>query len=388
MQEEKVVFVTGVTGYVGCHLAYELLKDGHTVVTLVRTSGRRRAPEVRAQQAIAAVDENHPVSFDKLIVIPGDVQDNSEEIMGRIREHSERPFNEIWHCVATFKFTEEERDEIVETNIEGVRHMLEMVLNINGDGEKPRYFHVSTAYSSGREEGIVPEDFVRHGNEFRSLYEWSKHEGEALVAKYQKEHNLDVTIFRPAIIVGSPTTKVISYSAYYQVCEALYRLKKRQQNKMGDAYDGLLDIRLPGRINTKVNFVPIDYVTEAMLLIAAEPELENRNLKVFNIVNENPPEIRLIHRIFCETLGVHGIRIVSDDQFMERGMNSMERVMARSIAFQAPYMMEEMHFATDKFRQYVSEEQLPPLHIDEHFLAAINKIFFNSLDAAAAENGK
>lgn len=381
MKEEKVVFLTGATGYVGCHLAYELLKEGHTVVTLVRDSGRKRPPRLRVQQAIAAVNEYHKLSFEKLITIAGDVKDPSDELLGKIAEQVDRPFDEIWHCVATFKFKETERAEIIETNIEGVRHMLEFVLQVNGDKPRPRYYHVSTAYSSGREEGVVPEDFVRHGNEFRSLYEWSKHEGEALVAQYQKKYSMDVTIFRPAIIVGSPNTKVISYSAYYQVVESLYRLRKRLESKMGQTYDGQLNVRLRGLYDTRVNFVPIDYVTEAMLLVAAVPDLVNNELKVFNIVNENPILIELIHRVACDSLGIYGLHLVPPEEFDQlEDLSTMERVILRSTAFQTPYMTEELHFATDKFRQYVSEEELPPLNMDAKFLNAINRIFFESLD--------
>lgn len=379
MQEEKVVFVTGVTGYVGCHLAYSLLAADHTVVALVRAAGRKRTPETRAQQAITEVDEENPVSFDKLIVIPGDVTDAGPEIRAKIRAEIDRPFTDIWHCVATFKFTEEERKEIEAVNLQGVHNMLDLVLNLNGEGEKPRYFHVSTAYSSGREKGIVPEAFVRHGNEFRSLYEWSKHEGEAIVANYQKEHQLDVTIFRPSIIVGSPATTVVSYTAYYQVIESLYRMSRFLERK-GEDFDGTLDIRLPGHYDTRINFVPIDYVNEAMLLIAAEPSLQNKTLKVFNIVNENPITMRLLHKVASDSMGVSGIKIVPPEELEEASKNRLERAMARSTAFQTPYMSEELHWSMKQFREYVSEEELPPLDMNERFLSAINKMFIDHLD--------
>src|SRR4029434_8244182 len=48
-------FVTGVTGFVGSHLAYRLLQDGHHVVALARggktASARERVIEVLGQVA-------------------------------------------------------------------------------------------------------------------------------------------------------------------------------------------------------------------------------------------------------------------------------------------------------------------------------------------------
>ena len=373
----KVIFISGATGYVGCHLAHSFLAVGHTVVALAREGGRRGVPEKRVQQTIAAVDEEMPVSFDRLIVIPGDVTDSSAEIMAKIHARINRPFDEVWHCVACFKFKEEEREEIEKTNLGGVHHMLDLVLNLNGNGPKPRYFHISTAYSSGRAEGTVPETFIRHGNQFRSLYEWSKHEGEAIVAKYQQENGIDATIFRPSIIVGSPTTTVINYSAYYQVLESLYRLFNRIVIRMGEAFDGNLKIRIPGSYDTRINFVPIEYVSKAMLLIVDEPKLVNDKLKVFNIVNENPVPMSLLHKVASASLGVYGIQIVPPAEFEKAPQSKLERILARCTAFQLPYMNEELHWSMVKFRQLITETQLPPLAMDEAFLSAINKIFFD-----------
>ena len=387
MSGKKLIFITGVTGYVGCHLADDLLKKGHRVIALVRESGRRRSARERALAAIEKVDSHVKQYLDNLIVIPGEVQETADILLEKIHAQiGHEPIDEIWHCAATFLFRKRDRTEVEAINIEGVRHMLELVLHVN-EGAPPRYFHVGTAYSTGQELDIVPEAYVPGNTGFRSLYEWSKYEGETVVQTYQAEHGLDATIFRPAIIVGSRQTKAVSHSAYYQVCDALYRLRKHFEHRKGAAFDGTFDVRLMGHPQTRLNFVPIDFVIDAMQLIAQEESLVTPELKVFNIVNENPPRIVTIHRIVCQSLGIRGLELVEEDAFETKPMNSVERLLARSVAFQAPYMVRDIKFATEQFRQIVPFEKLPTPQVDEEFLSIINQAYFDHLDSTL-ENGR
>jgi nucleoside-diphosphate-sugar epimerase len=384
---KKVVFITGVTGYVGCHLADTLLKQGHQVIALVRESGRQRSAETRAVAAIEQVNPNVYPLLDNLIVIPGDVQETAAALLNKIQARlSGQPIDEIWHCAATFLFRKRDRATIEAINIEGVRHILELLMSVNA-GQAPRYFHVGTAYSTGQLLERVPEAYVPGNTGFRSLYEWSKYEGETLVQQHQTAHSLDATIFRPAIIVGSKDTKAVSHSAYYQVCDALYRLRKHFEKKWGQAFDGTLDVRLMGHPDTRLNFVPIDFVIKGMQLVAQEESLATPQLKVFNIVNEDPPDMTTIHRMVCQTLDIRGLELVEEAVFEDEPMNALERLLARSVAFQAPYMVRNIQFATDRFRQIVPFEKLPIPQVDEEFLAAINQAYFDYLDSTNA-NGR
>ena len=67
--------VTGVTGFVGSHLAYRLLKDGHHVTALARgaknTSARDRVIQVLSD--VAGSTENLREHLDRLEVLEGDI---------------------------------------------------------------------------------------------------------------------------------------------------------------------------------------------------------------------------------------------------------------------------------------------------------------------------
>jgi len=109
-------FVTGVTGFVGSHLAYRLLEDGHPVVALARggknASARDRVIEVLGE--VAGSEDRLRPHLDRLEVLEGDI---SKPFLG-LDENSYRRAasmtDEVWHCAASLSFTDEERDKIFE----------------------------------------------------------------------------------------------------------------------------------------------------------------------------------------------------------------------------------------------------------------------------------
>lgn len=384
--KERFVFLTGATGYLGCHLAYGLLQQGCRVVALVRGEEEETAVS-RLQAAILQVNPMVPPDFSRLLVVLGDVEETAVSLIHKVRQQITDPIDEVWHCVATFKYQEHERDYIHAINIGGVENVMAFVLRINQTAP-PRYFHVSTAYSSGRDCLVVPEAIVSNGSTqgFRSLYEWSKHEGEKVVAREQQCHQLDVTILRPAIIIGSEKTQVFNHSAYYQVISAVYRVRKHLENRQKN-FDGTVNTRLVGDPNTTLNLVPVDYVVDTMLQLAQRPELATPLLKIYNIVNEEPPTMELVHRVLCETLGIRGLTLVPLTQFDMEGASRIERALARNVAFQMPYMHEEIRFSTENLRQVLPYTTWPVVQVDARFLTKINRAFFGML-AERMENGR
>ncbi len=386
---KKVVLITGATGYLGCHLAYDFLREGHQVIALVRETDKGISVSEKALKAISSVNDKEQIPAENLIAIPGDVADGADILADTIRTQVQSKIDEIWHCAVIFTIQKTEKHKIEAINIKGTQNMLDLALQINSE-TPPRFFYLSTAYSSGREQGVIREEIPPNVQNFRSLYEWSKYKAETLVERYQKKFDLDATIFRPSIVIGSPTTKVISYSGYYQICRELYHLCKRFEEEAGPDFDGNLNIRLLANPDALPNIVPIDYVINAMNIIANKQDLISNDLKIFNIVNESPPSLSLIHEIVCESLNIRGLDLVEQNAFDQSSMTSLEKVFARKFAFQMPYMNEDISFSNDRFRDVVSVEELSNPTIDGNFLRAINCIFFDRIEhkALGSENGR
>jgi nucleoside-diphosphate-sugar epimerase len=378
--KKKVILITGATGYVGCHLAYTFLKEGHHVIALVRETDKDSSVSERAFEAISAVNGKAQVPIENLIPIVGDVANKHEVSAEAIRAQVSTGIDEIWHCAATFSIQESERQKIEAINIKGTQHMLDLALQVNAE-TPPRFFYVSTAYSSGTDQRIVYEKIPSNAQNFRSLYEWSKHQAEKVIERYHEQYGLGALILRPSIVVGSLTTTVVSYSGYYQVLRAIHRLCNNFfEEEEGNEGNRNLDLRIVADPNIRPNIVPIDFVIKAMDLIAKKQISATDELKVFNIVNEAPPTLGLIHEMICESLNISGWHLVDQNAFDETSMSPLEKVLARKIAFQMPYINEDILFSNEKFREVVSTEELPNPVIDENYLRIINRIFLEHLE--------
>src|SRR5215211_1060187 len=109
MSAPKNVLVTGGTGFVGSHLAYRLLEDGHHVAVLARgsrnASARDRAMDVLVK--VASSPERLHRHLPRLEILEGNI---AEQNLGldsdTIRSQAAR-INEVWHCAASLSFTDE-----------------------------------------------------------------------------------------------------------------------------------------------------------------------------------------------------------------------------------------------------------------------------------------
>lgn len=375
----KTIFLTGATGYVGCHLAHRFLAEGHTVLALVRQKGEQSIQE-RIETAVLEVGPLSDQAMANLLAIPGTVEDSAEQLHKALRTQTNVSIDEVWHSAAIFNFKERERPLVEATNIEGTRHQLDLTCRLNPD-TPPRFFYISTAYCLGSKfNSPVPEQIPDKVTGFRSIYEWSKHNAERLVDQYQQEQRLDATIFRPSIVIGTPETAVLCNSGYYQVLTECRRLRNILARNQGDLFDGNVQTRLQGNPSTPLNLVPIDFVVESMVYLAHCTELASDQTNLFNIVNEQPPTIQEVHHALVTSLDMTGLKLVTPSQFETEPMNPMEKVINRRIAFQAPYMHEQIHFATDNFRQYVPYHFLPPPTVDVAYMEQVNAIFLTQFE--------
>ncbi len=371
-------FITGVTGFVGSHLTLHLLLKGACVVAMVRATDNAAA-RARLLAILETIDAQVDPPWDNLFVFAGDVQDSSAEIIRKLHSVFADPIHVIWHSAVTFKFRKRDLPEIKAINIQGSRNVLHTSLCLNREGPRPRYMHVSTAYSSGRLQDIVPEDIVMSTPDYRGLYEWSKHTVELEVAEFQARHKLDLTILRPAIIVGCEGSGSVTHSGYYQVIGTIFKFYLMYRRKYGEDFDNAIKMRFEAVPNLQLNLVPIDYVVDCMAALAGKSQLHNQDLKVFNVVNEDAPILQDIVDVVENSLGIKGLTIVDKAEFDRLPMNALEKVFARAISFQAPYIRENVVFETKRFRELVSEAEVPVPVVDAAAMNRMNLAYFQEI---------
>jgi hypothetical protein len=181
-------------------------------------------------------------------------------------------------------------------------------------------------------------------------------------------------------VIGTPETAVLCNSGYYQVLTECRRLRTLLERNQGDEFDGNVQTRLQGNPYSPINLVPIDFVVDSMVYLAHCIELAPDQTNLFNIVNEQPPTVKEVHRALVSSLDMTGLKLVALEQFEAEPMNQIEKVINRRIAFQAPYMHEEIHFSTDAFRQFVPQHVVPPPKVDLRYMEQVNAIFLSQFE--------
>jgi nucleoside-diphosphate-sugar epimerase len=181
----KSVLITGGTGFLGCHLARQMLKQGYQVTLF------------------DLVDLDAKDLIGKVTVIKGDIR-NKDAITKALKgQHF------VVHAAAALPI-QQSKEYIFSTNVEGTKNVLESALK---NGAKRLVFISTTAvYGVPKhlpEKEDAPLDPIGH-------YGQSKIAGETLCKKYMKK-GLEINIIRPKTFVGPERLGVFElwYEAIY-----------------------------------------------------------------------------------------------------------------------------------------------------------------------------
>lgn len=169
-----LVLVTGASGHVGANLVRALLAAGRKVQTPVYH-------DTRALEGL-------PVEK-----IDCDITD--EGAVRRILEG----IDVVYHCAARIAIRRHDERDVVATNIEGTRHLVEAALAAGV--RRFVYFSSIHAFSSRPETEPVTETRPLVDRDTHMLYDWSKAEAERIVLR-AVERGLNAVIVNPTAVIG------------------------------------------------------------------------------------------------------------------------------------------------------------------------------------------
>lgn len=342
------IFMTGGTGFLGGRLAKELIQRGHRVCMLART------PE-KVQAQFTAEEQK---SID---VLPGDLTAYALGANEAFIETHKGKIDLFLHMAALVKFDEELRDELFETNLTGTKEALRLTKLIDCH----RFFHVSTAYTLGAKE-VGREILYDVSQSFLNPYEESKAHAEQAV--WESRDELDVSIFRPAIIVGdSKTGEADSKFTMYGYMRAL-ELFKRKLERRGHDFES---IRLIGSATGTSNLVPVDYVADVLLAAIEHAKAGT----IYNVTNDAPPKNETMLDYMKESLAFPHLTITetptSTLSSVEQSFNDMVKVFN-------PYLNRDIRFRDDNTKQLLQDAGFAPLRLDQKSLRRIVNAYYKA----------
>jgi len=334
MSERRNILITGATGFLGSHLAARLIQDGCDVTALARGS-KNASPRARVENVLEEVGVSQ---FGKLHVFEGDISLPNLGVSESVRKQIISSTTEVWHCAASLSFQEEDRDEIFRMNVDGTRHVLDLVRQTPGR----RLHHVSTAYIAGNRNDVALETEIHIGQTFKNAYEESKCQAELLIAEEERKGTIVASVYRPSIVIGdSRSGRATHFHGVYAFIRALWSALERLRRRMPAAGPVKLPLRVLGEESQTLNFVPIDYVVDGMVAISRRSDSVGAT---YHLANPSPTENQVWLPNICRILHVEGIQLVGENSFLKTPMTKLEALFQKQMAFYYQYLQGEPRF--------------------------------------------
>ena len=257
IEGNDVLLVTGASGFVGSAVAIAARKAGYRVRVLVRPSSPRT-----------------------------NIQSENEVVIGDIRDRTSlaralQGVRFVAHAAADYRLWSPSPDEIIRTNLEGTRYVMEESLRAGVE----RIVYTSSVATLELQDSS-PADETRPLSENRAIgqYKKSKVMAERLVEKMVKQDRLPAVIVNPSAPIGPRDVKPTPTGRIIVECACG---------------------RMPGFVNTGLNLVHVDDVASGHLAALRHGQIGERYIlggenvllgsmlaEIANTVGRRPPTLQ------------------------------------------------------------------------------------------------
>jgi nucleoside-diphosphate-sugar epimerase len=167
--------ITGATGFIGGHVARQLVRAGHQVVAIARQPAR--AADLTALG---------------VSVVPGDVTDKAS-----LRAPM-TGVDGVFHLAGWYQIGARDKGPGQRINVDGTRNLLEMI----GELHIPRSVYTSTLAVNGDTHGQVVDETYRFDGPFLSEYDRTKWAAHYQVAEPMIRAGLPLIVVQPGGVYG------------------------------------------------------------------------------------------------------------------------------------------------------------------------------------------
>jgi thioester reductase-like protein len=253
-------FLTGATGYIGAHIASELLNSSTDGLNLLVRAKNRREAEVRLWRAFQLhmdFDRFLSVLHDRLHLFLGDLTGTAFGLAAEDYGRLAATTDSIIHCAASLNRKSEK--SCLNVNLRGTLEVVKLALRVRQQQGLRRISHVSTVAVAGHRcnEIVQEETSIDWDRSDYDPYARTKKFCEHMIRELLPD--VPRTIFRPSIVLGDS------------------RRAATTQFDMVRAFVFLANLPfLPFRPEDRLDIVPVDYVADSVvsLHLKEQPQQE------------------------------------------------------------------------------------------------------------------
>jgi len=324
---------TGATGLVGSAIILELLRaqPDARILAIVRPGDEGAAARLQTTLQRAARLNGLNDALDRDIetrceALPGDLH----EPRCGVEPSASWSGAQLWHCAAGLQFQDRYRDEVMQTNVEGTRHALDLAQILHAQA----FNFISTAYVAGGRSGPIPEAPVAISEtlEFNNHYERSKVMAEQLV----RDSGLRARILRPSIVIGhSRTLGAITFSGLYGFVRGVFKFRRLMERTQADLMDSL-EVRMLADPDGTLDLVPVDFVGQDAVALA----LADADPGVYHLASFERPSTRSTIETVFATVGLRP-PVFADDV---SELTWLDRKLDQSVSIYSAYLFGDKRF--------------------------------------------
>ncbi|XP_055634347.1 fatty acyl-CoA reductase wat-like isoform X3 [Toxorhynchites rutilus septentrionalis] len=301
---DKVVFVTGGTGFIGKIVVEKLLRTSEVkqIILLVRekknTLPEQRIKDLCSSPVFTKLSKKMPNYKDRIKVVEGNLEKNGLDLSAENQEYLRENVNIILHIAATVKF-DEEIIKAISINIRGTREVLEigrLAKNLES------FIYVSTAYSNSYQEHIEervypleisPEKILanmedekmkaevyNYSLKWPNTYTFTKALAEAITQSYRQY--FPVAVVRPSCVMPALDEPMSGW------CDNIYGTNG---TFIGWYYGLIRTSQIDPQV--QIDTVPVDYVSNSIIAVGwktYDTREQEKEMLVYNCISsaDNP----------------------------------------------------------------------------------------------------
>jgi thioester reductase-like protein len=265
--EPASVFLTGGTGFLGAFLLHELLQQTEAEIYCLIRSANAEEGKQKLRGVLASYGLSDEGLNSRIIPVVGDLSAPFFGLSAQQFQTLAHTVDSIYHSGALVNWIYP-YERLKPTNVLGTQEVLRLASQ-----SRPKTVHyISTiavfpVLANAEVKVIHEQDRLDHGGVLYGGYSQSKWVAEKLVM-LARDRGVPVCVYRPALITGHSQTGV------WNTDDVLCRAIKSS-----------IELRAAPEAEARLNLVPVDYVSKAVVRLSTRAESVGR---VFHLAHSRP----------------------------------------------------------------------------------------------------